>query len=750
MKHEGKARKTMGAATETPQRGLLTDERFTKLLYAHAIDPILIADRATGVIIDCNATAEAYFGYPREQLVGMDHRQLHAPEDIVDGQSISFGAHRVDPSRQLEARLKTATGEIRFASIKATGFEFDGKECMMGVFRDITDIKMTEDALNKRLIALTMPLEEQDGVEFEDLFDLEDIQNLQDAFCEATRVAAIITHPDGSPITRPSHFCRFCTLIRATCKGKGNCYLSDSVIGRKNPIGPVVQQCLSGGLWDAGATITVGGRHIASWLIGQVRDEAQTDGMMAAYARSLGMDEQLLLDAFHDVPAMSKGDFERIAQFLFSLAGKLSSIAYQNVMQARSIVEMKKVREELLTSVHYLNDTKSLLAAVLEQSPIPMLFVDAKTGVVQVVNPACRDILGAEADAPLEGENIRTLRRTWKLLSMAGQPFAAEEMPLYMALQGKRISDREVRIIRRDGTERIALLNGVPIFNDANDLIAGLVVLQDITSLRKAEEVMVQTEKMMSIGGVAAGMAHEINNPLGIILASVQNAERRVSSELQKNRIVAQELGVDLEKVRAYLEQRGVVSYLDGIGEAAQRAAKIVKSMLDFSRLSESVRAPHNVNALLDTVIDLAQTDYDLKKNYDFRQIDIVRKYAGNLPEIMITKTEIEQVFLNLVKNAAYAMTGKAYGADKPRIVLRTALVDNAIVIEVEDNGPGMDEGVRKRIFEPFYTTKTPGQGTGLGLSISYFIITQNHKGSFTVASVLGQGTTFTLTLPLS
>ncbi|MBN1167206.1 MAG: PAS domain S-box protein [Methanospirillaceae archaeon] len=130
------------------------------------------------------------------------------------------------------------------------------------------------EALNKRLVALTKPLESTDIV-FSDLFNIEDIQKIQDAFAEANRVASIITLPDGTPITKPSNFCRLCNdIIRKTDKGLQNCRISDAIIGRPTEGGPIIQPCLSGGLWDAGASIIVGGKHIANWLMGQVKNES--------------------------------------------------------------------------------------------------------------------------------------------------------------------------------------------------------------------------------------------------------------------------------------------------------------------------------------------------------------------------------------------------------------------------------------------------------------------------------------------
>ncbi len=277
-----------------------------------------------------------------------------------------------------------------------------------------------------------------------------------------------------------------------------------------------------------------------------------------------------------------------------------------------------------------------------------------------------------------------------------------------------------------------------------------VVLIDDVTIKSRLEDMMIQTEKMMSVGGLAAGMAHEINNPLGAVLSGVQGTERRLSPSLKKNLEVAAELGLDLNKVHQYMDRRGILGYLRGISDAGRRAASIVRNMLEFSRKSESSRTNAQVRGILEKALSLAENDYDLKKKYDFKVIEIRRDYEQNLPAINITETEIEQVFLNIFKNAAQAMSDKEYGDERPTLTLRTRKDGEFVRVEVEDNGPGMDEDVRKRAFEPFYTTKRVGLGTGLGLSVSYFIITRNHEGDFIVESEEGKGSKFIIRLPIS
>jgi signal transduction histidine kinase len=265
----------------------------------------------------------------------------------------------------------------------------------------------------------------------------------------------------------------------------------------------------------------------------------------------------------------------------------------------------------------------------------------------------------------------------------------------------------------------------------------------------RIEEMMVQTEKMMSVGGLAAGMAHEINNPLGGILLGLQNIRRRLSPELDSNRKVATGLGLDLDKVFDYLDQRQILHFLDGMSDACLRASEIVKNMLQFSRRAAGKKEPVNLIALLDSTLELAAMDYDLKKKYDFRLIEIIREYATELPLVPCIASEIQQVLLNLLRNAAQVLATLQDGAITPRVTVRLMQENNSVRIEIEDNGPGMEEVTRRRVFEPFFTTRPPGEGTGLGLSVSYYIVHDEHGGQMSVESSPDQGTIFIIQLPL-
>ncbi|NDV22424.1 nitrogen regulation protein NR(II) [Desulfovibrio sp. JC022] len=284
----------------------------------------------------------------------------------------------------------------------------------------------------------------------------------------------------------------------------------------------------------------------------------------------------------------------------------------------------------------------------------------------------------------------------------------------------------------------------------ANGVEGAVIQIDDVTERCNMEQMMIQTEKMMSVGGLAAGMAHEINNPLAAIAGNSQNILNRIYKDLEKNRKTASECNVNLENLREYLSKRDIPKMLTGISESCNRAGTIVSNMLRFSRKSERRFGLCNLAELMNNTIDLAANDYDLKREYDFRKIEIIKEYSPDLSGVVCEENEIQQVFLNLLKNGAQAMMEKEYVEDGPCFVLRLKRDGNMAVIEVEDNGPGMTDDVRKRVFEPFYSTKSVGHGTGLGLSVSYFIVTDQHNGFMEVNSVPGSWTRFGIKIPIS
>jgi PAS domain S-box-containing protein len=312
-----------------------------------------------------------------------------------------------------------------------------------------------------------------------------------------------------------------------------------------------------------------------------------------------------------------------------------------------------------------------------------------------------------------------------------------------------RFKNLEAQFVRKNGEVSVGLMSARILCVKGENVI--LSVTRDISELKLAQEMMVQSEKMMFVGGLAAGMAHEINNPLA---GMIQNAElmirRLTDTQLQANRQAAEEVGLDMDAMKRYLEKRSIPDMAQTIKTSGSRMADIVRNMLGFVRKSDARQvSSHSMADLLDKTLELAETDFDLKKHYDFKKIKIKKEYEPQIPLVLCEAAKIQQVFLNLLSNGAQAM--QAAGVKDPVFILRIGFdrQKNMVFAEIEDNGPGIDEQTRKRIFEPFFTTKPVGVGTGLGLSISYFIITKDHVGEISVESSPCLGTKFIVRLPL-
>lgn len=279
---------------------------------------------------------------------------------------------------------------------------------------------------------------------------------------------------------------------------------------------------------------------------------------------------------------------------------------------------------------------------------------------------------------------------------------------------------------------------------------AVLVFLRDVTQQKKTEELLIQSEKMMSVGGLAAGMAHEINNPLAGMIQSAQVVHNRLSRQIPANVKAAQNAGTDLDAVFAYCRDRNILGSLENIMEAGKNAAQIVKNMLSFARKEDVEKKSHDILEIMDRALDLAANDYNAKRNYDFKQIRIQKEYPQEPVMVECEPVRIRQVFLNILKNAAQAMTDNTAMVRPPHIRIRVGANGPNACIDIKDNGPGMTEETRKRCLEPFFTTKPVGRGTGLGLSVSYFIIKDIHQGDMVVESGPDAGTTFSIQLPLT
>ena len=394
--------------------------------------------------------------------------------------------------------------------------------------------------------------------------------------------------------------------------------------------------------------------------------------------------------------------------------------------------------------IENISSEKEKLKVILDSIGDGVIAVNRKEKII-LMNPVAEKLTGWKIS---DAEN-RSFNTVFKIVNAAtGEKV---ESPVSKVLKSGNIEllINHTVLISRSGEKYHIADSGSPIIDNSGTISGVVVIFRDMTEKIYLEEMMIQSEKMLSVGGLAAGMAHEINNPLAGIMQTAHVINKRLTESSERNSSAAEKAGTDLESIKRYMENRKIYSMLEDINESGCRAAKIVDNMLGFARKSESMVSSNNIINLIDSTLELACTDYDLKKKYDFRGIRITREYENDLPLVPCDSGKIQQVMLNLLRNGAQAM--QEAGTENPEFIIRAYRDDDKenLFIEVKDNGPGMDEKIRKRVFEPFFTSKPVGEGTGLGLSVSYFIIKENHGGDMYVLSEPGRGAAFVITLPL-
>lgn len=271
----------------------------------------------------------------------------------------------------------------------------------------------------------------------------------------------------------------------------------------------------------------------------------------------------------------------------------------------------------------------------------------------------------------------------------------------------------ELLLQRKNGSEFPAWLSINNIVNDEGEITASVISTRDMTEERRVAEQLRQSEKLVALGELVAGVAHEVNNPLTGISAFAQllQEERLTPDQLEAAQMIKRE---------------------------ADRAVSVIRDLLTFARKTGPRTVPIDINTLIEQTMRL--------RTYGLRTagIELRQELAPALPRVRGDDRQVQQVLLNLVVNAEHAVANCPVRI----ITLRTSVAGGRVIVEVSDTGQGMSVEVQKRIFEPFFTTKAEGAGTGLGLSVSFGIV-QTHGGTLTVHSAPGAGATFRLTLPI-
>jgi PAS domain S-box-containing protein len=438
---------------------------------------------------------------------------------------------------------------------------------------------------------------------------------------------------------------------------------------------------------------------------------------------------------------------ERTIALLQEIAKTIATIIAIRVKLNVSEYEKKKLIDRLAFNERRLKN-------LFDASPNIIYTCDADDYITSL-NPAGLKALGITSQEEVVGRPFKELLYNPEDRNIAFKHLLSTGTSTYETiLKGKNerlIYCMESIAVLRDENGKIRELQGI--INDITERIekekelwrTNLELSELNSRLQKTQELMVQQEKLASIGQLAAGVAHEINNPLGFLKSNHSVMEKYVAkTEALLQKIV--DSGIP-EASKPIMEQLGkqidtMKEILIESTEGYERIIRIVADLKTFSRLDQGEGfAEYDLNAGIESTLVVAWNE--------IKYVADVEKQLGNIPKIMARGNELNQVWLNLLVNAAQAIEG-AKKEVRGRIIIKTWEEKGHIMVSIKDNGPGIPESIRKKIFDPFFTTKEPGKGTGLGLSISYNIIVETHKGQINVNTEPGQGTEFVVILPLS
>ncbi len=439
--------------------------------------------------------------------------------------------------------------------------------------------------------------------------------------------------------------------------------------------------------------------------------------------------------------------------------------------------DIKDAREKLLKLKTDLEERKEYLESILKFANELIFTLDIQ-GNFTFINPKVKEFGYVEEE-------------------LIGQPFTAILSGKHRENINHIIQDGfrkiiEVDILDKQKNIRNVLLSTSMIKNNQGQMISTLGVANDVTELRKLEQKLVQADRLASIGQLVAGIAHEVNNPIGVIylysteslklFERITQAFQRiiplpVSSDIQRlNTLIThlegnaglekdmlkKELASltenlskncnDLEQIHhAISKTRSILyEYLEGSVKESIRCKDLISGLLDFSRQKEPQMQLFNVNTLINNVLNIVEKQYRKEK------IEVIRDLDTNIPDILMDARQMEQVIINITNNAVFAMKEVAGNTELAGVHRKGLLTvgsrfhpdKRSIEIFIKDTGAGIHKNDLRKVFDPFFTTRKDGKGTGLGLSISYGII-KMHDGSIEVDSEIGKGTIFRIFLPL-
>jgi PAS domain S-box-containing protein len=435
---------------------------------------------------------------------------------------------------------------------------------------------------------------------------------------------------------------------------------------------------------------------------------------------------------------------EKLEKMNKKLKTRSQALARANKQKERIVKRLKNTKDTLR---HLLVRNTRLLNSMNQA----LIGID-RDGAVFQWNRRAEDLFGIPAPDAIGKKLSRCdIEWEWEKVNRFLDEARSEE---------KHLNVESVSYLRADGVEGVIDMEFSPMVEGKGDCSEYLILATDTTERRIIEMQLHQAQKLESIGQLAAGIAHEINTPMQYIGDNTRfmgDAFDDLSKLVERLRSMVSQYSGDeekrpwMEKIEEAMEEADVEFLLDEVPsalgqsfEGIERVSKIVKSMKEFSHPGSKDKTLVDINKALDTTISISRNEwkYVAKMETDLN---------SQLPEVFCLQDEVNQVFLNLIINAAHAIEEKVGDGSEGKGVIKvsTSLEDGCVVVRVADTGTGISKEIQDRIFDPFYTTKEVGKGSGQGLAIAYSIIVDKHGGNLTFDTKLGEGSEFTVKLPL-
>ncbi|WP_414515009.1 AAA family ATPase [Nostoc sp. PCC 9305] len=479
---------------------------------------------------------------------------------------------------------------------------------------------------------------------------------------------------------------------------------------------------------------------------------------------------------------LATGAFTKDRVELLNLLCAQAAISLENArLYERSLEysqQLERSLEELSTAQSIFQASQQRLQLLVQQTPLAVIEWDTNYQVTDW-NPAAERIFGYSKQEALGcgfkfiiPQKIQTEmeRVSVEIISQEGGNYSINEN------------------VTKDGKIIICAWYNNPLVNADGELIGVASLADDITeqqaalrerkvaevqlqekaqeletavqNLQQAQLQMVQTEKMSALGNLVAGVAHEMNNPLGFIAASLKQAKPTIADIVEHLRLYQESLPNKSDEIADHAEEidldyslEDLPKMIDSMSMACDRLKNISTSLRTFSRADQDYKVPFNIHEGIDSTILILK--HRLKANEHRPAIQVVANY-GNLPQVECFPGQLNQVFMNIFANAIDALDESNHGlsfeeikANPNCITITTSVENNLVKVSITDNGKGMSEEVKQKIFDHLFTTKAVGKGTGLGLAIARQIVEETHGGKLSFNSVLGQGTEFTIEIPV-